>query len=249
MFWRKKGPPEVTREPDFPELPGPHYLDFLAGYHRAVAPGTYLEIGTQKGRSLAPAGGHCIAIDPEFRLDVPVTEGKESLYLYQGPSDDFFASGYLDRQSMTFDLAFLDGMHLFEFLLRDFVNAEARMAPGGRIVLHDCIPFARIMADRDWDRTRTLAWTGDVWKLVPILKRFRPDLQLEVLDCPPTGLVLISDLDPGSRVLAEAMEDIVAEYLPLTLDGYGVPRYLDEIGPLVSGAGVLERLSPAEDAP
>ncbi len=32
-------------------------------------------------------------------------------------------------------------------------------------------------------------WTGDVWKLIPILQRYRPDLQLTLFDAPPSGLV------------------------------------------------------------
>lgn len=94
--------------------------------------------------------------------------------------------------------SFLDGMHLFEFLLRDFIAAEKASGPNGVIAMHDCCPFSHEMTTRDLDNLPQGggAWTGDVWKLIPILREYRPDLKLTVLNAAPTGLVFVSGLKP-----------------------------------------------------
>ncbi|MGB3148085.1 MAG: glycosyltransferase, partial [Paracoccaceae bacterium] len=140
-----------------------------------------------------------------------------------------FASRLLDRLGLKIDLAFLDGMHLFEYLLRDFINTERHMAPDGLVTLHDCVPFNRVMAERDWDRAKTRSWTGDVWKLVPILRAYRPDLTVEVLDLAPTGLVTVRNLDPENTSLADQYDEIVSKYLNVTLADFGLEKLCETV--------------------
>jgi hypothetical protein len=166
-----------------------------------------------------------IAVDPFFRAEINIIGKKPALHVLQATSDDFFASGFIARNGIRLSLAFLDGMHLFEFLLRDFMNTEAAMDPNGVIMLHDCLPYDHGMTTRDLENLPKGAWTGDVWKLIPILQAWRPDLTLTILDCRPTGLVCVSGLDPESRVLAAAHDRIVAEYADLDLDTFGVERF------------------------
>ena len=191
---------------------GRHYLDVLADMHREIRPEWYLEIGTQTGRSLALSKARTVSVDPEYQLRIDAAGQRPETHLFQQTSDAFFASGALDRLGVRFDLAFLDGMHLYEYLLRDVANTERWMAPGGRIVLHDCLPSDPSMAVRNRRKSREKAWTGDVWKLVPILARWRPDLDVTLYDAAPTGLVVIGNLDPDSRVLEEAHDQIRAEW-------------------------------------
>jgi predicted O-methyltransferase YrrM len=73
-------------------------------------------------------------------------------------SDAFFAQNR-DR----FDVVFIDGLHLYEQVRRDVVNALAVVRPGGWIALHDMFP-------RDWieehvPQISTSRWTGDGWKV------------------------------------------------------------------------------------
>jgi hypothetical protein len=93
------------------------------------------------------------------------------------------------------------------------------------ILLHDCVPFDMEMTTRDIANLPRGAWTGDVWKLVPILLAWRPELTLTVLDCQPTGLVCVSGLDPKNRVLAGSYDRIVAEFRDMTMEDFGVERF------------------------
>ena len=191
---------------------GHPYLEVLSGMHRKMLPDWYLEIGTQTGRSLALSQSNSVAVDPEFRLKEDVLKGKSQLLLMQHTSDEFFESGLLENAGIEFDLAFLDGMHLYEYLLRDFSNTERFMAPGGRIVMHDCMPWNPNMANRDRSTVDSRAWTGDVWKIVPILKKYRPDLIVKLYDASPTGLVVVENLNPKNRTLQENYEGIRREF-------------------------------------
>src|ERR1700733_3093946 len=107
------------------ELHGTHYHQILRRIHQHLRPGTYVEIGIEAGDTLALAapGTLVIGIDPRPRLSYPLAEG---VRIFPSTSDEFFAqhdlSAELGRRPL--DLSFIDGMHLFEFALRDFINLE-----------------------------------------------------------------------------------------------------------------------------
>ena len=98
------------------------------------------------------------------------------------------------------DLAFVDGMHRSEFALRDILNLEAHSSRDSVIVVDDVLPEQIEWATRD---RRTQAWTGDVYKVIPFLRTHRPDLEIRVFDVQMKGLAIISNLNPGSRVVQQ----------------------------------------------
>lgn len=214
-------------EPDFSLVDGPHYLDVLADLHKALKPEWYLEIGTNRGRSLVHCLGNFVAVDPKFVFENFAMKSMAEGHFLQSTSDDFFASGFLERNEIRPDLGFLDGLHLFEFLLRDFMNFERRASSGAMAILHDCLPYNNSMEARDWDQALTKSWSGDVWKTLVILQDHRPDLKIQVLDAFPTGLVMVSGLDPENRVLDKAYDDIVAQYSDVRLRDFGVTEFFD----------------------
>lgn len=211
----------------FKRASGLQYRRFLRRLHAAHLFDWYLEIGCRTGESLAPVRSKTIAVDPFFRADINIIGKKPALHVFQQTSDDFFASGFLKKQKIKLGCSFLDGMHLFEFLLRDFINTEAHSDPKGVIVMHDCVPFDHAITTRDLENLPHGPWTGDVWKLIPILQAYRPDLKLTVLDCRPTGLVCVSNLDPASKVLTQNYDRIVKEFVDLDLESFGVERFAD----------------------
>jgi len=209
----------------FKQANGLNYVKFLRNLHEARLFDWYLEIGCRTGRTFAPVRGRTIAVDPFFRADRNIIATKPELHVFQKTSDAFLASGFLEAMGVTLSFSFLDGMHLFEFLLRDFIGTERSSHPQGVIALHDCCPFNYAMTTRNLDNLPRDAWTGDVWKLIPILREFRPDLQITVLDAAPTGLVLVSGLDPASTVLSEAYDWIVLRFAEVTLEDYGLEAF------------------------
>ncbi|HVV74477.1 MAG TPA: class I SAM-dependent methyltransferase [Mycobacteriales bacterium] len=182
---------------------------FLSGLHERLEPRSYLEIGINDGRGLAQSRTRTIGVDPAFKVNVELAC---DLQLVKATSDDFFAApdplAWFAHGAP--DLAFIDGMHLFEFALRDFINTERHSEPAGVIVLDDMLPRSVDEAARD---RHTAAWTGDVYKVAMVLEQHRPDLTVVPLETAPTGLVLVVGLDPANRTLTEKYDEILAEHV------------------------------------
>lgn len=187
----------------------------------------YLEVGSRTGRSVSDVRGGVICVDPFFQIERNVIGAKPAFMAFQTTSDDFFEGGTLDKLGIELGFSFLDGMHLMEFLLRDFINAERHAAAGGVIALHDCCPFNHEMTTRDVSAAPKDAWTGDVWKLIPILQSYRPDLTLTVMGCRPTGLVLVHGLDPTNTILQDNYAEICKTWQDMSLEAYGAGKFYD----------------------
>jgi SAM-dependent methyltransferase len=179
------------------------YKDVLKRLHTELAPALYLEIGVRTGASLALAQGEAIGVDPAPILSV---ELPAKARVITATSDSFFETW---QPAQPVALGFVDGLHLFEQALRDFMHLERVSDPHGVIVIDDIYPNHPHQACR---QRRTRAWTGDLWKLHEVLRQRRPDLTLLPLDTHPTGLLMVFGLDPQSTVLSEAYDAMVTEY-------------------------------------
>ena len=205
-----------------------HRHDFLRQLHHVYKPRNYLEIGVNDGRSLALSRVASIGVDPAFRV---VTQISCDVHLVKATSDEFFARKdpllhlrpgrnpfrALARKNPlglfgdpVLELSFIDGMHLFEYALRDFINVEKRSRWSSVIVLDDMLPRSIDEAARD---RHTDAWTGDVYKVATVLRQHRPDLLVVPVDTAPTGVVLVFGADPDSKVLSEGYDRILQEHV------------------------------------
>jgi hypothetical protein len=199
-------------------LPGPVYLAVLVWIHRVLRPATYVEIGVGDGESLRTAQPDtlCVGIDPAPRIDKPLAA---PTCLFTMTSDEFFARHDLSEilAGQPLALAFIDGLHLFEQALRDFIHLERRATARSIVLLHDCLP----LDENTSARTRTTEfYSGDVWKAAACLRELRPDLRMTIVPTPPTGLCIISGLDPTASVLERAYDRAVDRYMDLTFDDY-----------------------------
>ncbi|MFE6971762.1 class I SAM-dependent methyltransferase [Isoptericola sp. NPDC057653] len=180
----------------------------LAGLHRQLRPRTYLEVGVADGSSLRLSSARSVAIDPGYSI---TKELGAPVRLARTTSDEYFAA--TDPKEWLggpVDLAFIDGMHLFEYALRDFINVEKHCRWSSVVVLDDMLPRDVDEAARD---RHTHAWTGDVFRVADVLRDLRPDLTVLPVDTAPTGTVVVLGLDPASTVLSEGYDRIVADYV------------------------------------
>jgi hypothetical protein len=149
------------------------YLHALKGVHEIVAPVNYCEIGCRLGISLALSKVPSVGIDPDFEIRTELTAPTR---LYRTTSDAFFAApNCSDILGAPIDFGFIDGMHLVEYALRDVINIERHATPQSVIAIDDLLPQDMLYASR---QRETQIWTGDVYRLVPILRTFRPDLEV-----------------------------------------------------------------------
>lgn len=179
--------------------------EFLAELHRLLKPKIYLEIGVQHGTSLRLAGPDTLAwgVDPN-----PLCTDLDHAILRM-TSDEFFTKATPPITIGGVDLGFIDGMHLVEYALRDFIGMERLSSPRGVIVFDDVLPTTQAMAARDQCPGD---WTGDVWRIEPILAKYRLDLDLIPVNTFPTGLLIVTNLDPGNTRLTDFADDIATRW-------------------------------------
>ncbi len=190
------------------------YYGLLRRAHEIVQPSVYLEIGVHEGHSLAfvHPGTRAVGVDPEPQVADPPPDST----IMPATSDDFFARPDIDDVlGGPIDMAFVDGLHLHEQTLRDVANVERRSSPDGVILIHDCLPIDAVTSARE--RT-TMVWSGDVWKVVVALRRYRPDLTVTTIDVAPTGIAIVTGLDPSNTILHDRHDEIVAALFDLTFD-------------------------------
>ena len=179
----------------------------------------YLEIGVFNGHNFFRVKSTFkIAVDPYFRASALRRLFKTllnpfNLYnrYFEKSSDDFFREDapkvFADRMV---DIALIDGMHTYDFVLRDVENTLRYLQPEGVILLHDCNPLTPEAACsyQDWERRDFKGvWNGDVWKIIVHLRSMRPDLNVFVLDC-DNGVGVVTRRKHGSEMLGFTQEQI-----------------------------------------
>jgi hypothetical protein len=169
--------------------------EFLAALHELLRPRVYLEVGVQHGTSLALAAysERAIGIDPEPSL--LLQHERHGQEVYAVTSDAFFGE-HFEVIPEQIDLAFIDGSHLFEDALRDFMNIEQYCGPKSVVVFDDMLPYNQAIAERVQPPGD---WTGDVWKVWSILYDYRGDLEIHAVDTSPTGTLVVFGF-PGDDV-------------------------------------------------
>lgn len=149
---------------------------------------SYLEIGVASGDNLK-----LIKIPKKVGVDPSPSSPCE----YHLTSDDFF-----NQNKETFDIIFIDGLHLHEQVLRDVDNALTCLNEGGVIVMHDCMP-----AQESWQSRTPVpgAWNGDVWKAAAYIRMHYDNVHFCVLD-----------MDHGCGVLTPNSSQILYPELPIS---------------------------------
>ena len=232
--------------------------ELLQGLHKVLQPRTYFEIGVRRGVSLGLSRARTVGVDPYFEV---TNEFRCDAHLVRTTSDEFFARQhpFAHFDQPLIDLAFIDGMHLSEFALRDFINTERFCGPGSVVVLDDVLPRKVVEAGRGRvGSAATGAWAGDVFKLIDTLRTLRPDLVILEMDTFPTGTLVVMNLDPDSDTLLGAYDRLVREYVvpdPQALPEWSTTRSRAQSGESLLGSGIwgpirrLRELPPAESRP
>jgi predicted O-methyltransferase YrrM len=141
---------------------------------------TYLEIGVntpkQPGYSrdkIKAQVVHGVDPNPNSAADYIMT------------SDLFFSS----HCSISYDVVFIDGMHLFEQAYKDVLNGLENLREGGVVIVHDTRPDSRITQTRNHGQANK--WHGDVWKAILFLRLTHRALNVITVDT-DEGCTIIS---------------------------------------------------------
>jgi hypothetical protein len=190
---------------------------YMARVHEIVKPEVYLEIGVQSGASLvlAEAAGMAIGVDPEPGA-FSAGNQRDNQRRFSQTADEYFACVSCERPAINF--GFVDGLHLIENALRDYLNIELHAAKGAVVLIDDVLPYNQDVA---WRHQPPGDWTGDVFKLMQIFAEHRPDLQWHLVDVAPTGTLVV--LNPDPRRAAETLRKLDRIVEPL-LSAHYVPE-------------------------
>lgn len=125
----------------------------------------YLEIGCNSGRCYDKVFCESkTCVDPNLH---PFMVNKLT---YNISSDDFFKIN-----CETFDLIFIDGLHVSDQVYLDIENSLKILNDNGVILLHDCLPKEEI---HQRPVRSSPHWNGDVWKA---LARYRSNPNLFIM--------------------------------------------------------------------
>jgi len=140
---------------------------------------SYLEIGCFKNETFDK-----INIDKKIGVD-PVSGGNIKL-----TSDEFFKIN-----SETFDIIFIDGLHIYEQVRKDIFNSLKFLNKNGVVLLHDCLP--KKVRDQVIPRAHE-HWNGDVWKAIV---ECRTDKNIDTYTClADQGIGVIFNI-PNKKIL------------------------------------------------
>ncbi|MCW3017270.1 MAG: hypothetical protein JWO02_4362, partial [Solirubrobacterales bacterium] len=192
-------------------LPGEGYLTWLERIYAFLNPSSVLEIGVSKGLSLATVRPPAIAIgvDPVPSSILPL---QANSHIFPETSDAFFDAHRLDGLLGGHPLgaAFIDGLHLYEQSLKDFINVERYCGPESVVMFHDTIPLDEPTQSRATD---TQFHTGDVWKTVLALRRYRPELDIFTIATPWTGLTVVTGFTDEDSGFAARYDEAVGRFI------------------------------------
>ena len=164
----------------------------------------YLEVGVHKGLTLETVTAReRTAVEPAPMFDTGHLPA--GVQVYCGTSDDFFAS---IGPEVTFDLVFVDGLHVYEQAYRDVINAFRHLAPAGLVLVDDVVPDDEVSAMRDrHESARRRAelglagqgWNGDVFVVLAVLRDHHPELSFRVIVGPGNEQAVVWLTDPAHR--------------------------------------------------
>ena len=112
----------------------------------------YLEIGCDQNQLFSK-----VFIKNKIGVD-PVSGGN-----IRKTSDNFFKENV-----EKFDIVFIDGLHTYEQVRKDILNAANCLNKNGIILVHDCMPES--LGKQAVPRYK-MQWNGDVWKAIVDLRQ------------------------------------------------------------------------------
>lgn len=107
---------------------------------------SYLEIGCDKNQV----------------FDKIIIDNKEGVDPARGGTRRMTSDSFFNEDHRKWDLIFIDGLHEYEQVTRDTINALERLNDNGTIVIHDMLPTRESQATL---LPTEKFWLGDVWRL------------------------------------------------------------------------------------
>jgi len=153
---------------------------------------TYLEIGVRNPEDCLNHINCDLkhGVDPGIEGSYPVT--------FNMTSDEFFKIN-----KSTYDIIFIDGLHIDEQVERDIINSLSILNKNGSIILHDCNPPQIFHAREDYADHSTPAkwdWNGTVWKAIVKVRSEIDGIYTSVVDT-DWGVGIIQKSETTNKII------------------------------------------------
>jgi len=200
----------------------------------------YLEIGVASGTTIQCISAkmkHGVDPFPSFNTDrLP-----HNMEFHKMTSDEYFDSL---KSGTKFDFIFLDGLHEFSQLLKDFANALKHIQLGGWILIDDIVPSDSISAlsnielsylTRGVGMNEGYPWHGDCYKILPTIFDNFSELECFLIIYPDNPQLLLkidkdfSDIDLNTDSLNKKYENIEYSEVFSRNAFKNFPIYIEEI--------------------
>jgi len=99
--------------------------------YTSLAPQSVIEIGSRRGRTRSRMYAHLRSQSLSTQHREPIVPLKTETHIYAETSDEFFARRGPDAllAGQPLGVGFIDGLHLYEQALKDFINLEKYCGP------------------------------------------------------------------------------------------------------------------------
>jgi hypothetical protein len=102
---------------------------------------------------------------------------EKNILTYKTTTDDLFEN--ILEENKYYDFIFIDGDHREEQVDKDIRNSLKHLTEGGRIMLHDSLPWDELCGS---DIRQENMWMGTVWKSIVKLNSLYEGLKYHVID-------------------------------------------------------------------
>ena len=209
-------------------MSNPSLFDLLTFQFNRVRPKLFLTLGDHaRYVQCVPQPILGLGVDPWPTMNMK--ELPPNQQVYPVTSDYFFHSPYMIRDLHP-DIIMISGFKRFEQVLRDAIFSEKLCKKESIIMIMNTVPLAASDIDRA-DISPSQHQTGDVFKIIPIYKKYRPDIKISTITDIDMGFTILENLDEANHVLQTelvlAVQDVIDQKFEerdtstdMTLDEY-----------------------------
>ena len=188
----------------------PSLLDVISYQFNRIRPKVFLAIGDRaRYVQCVPQPILGLGVDPWPIMNLKSLPPNQQVYPVT--SDYFFHSPYMVKELHP-DIILISGFHRFEQVLRDVIFAEKLCSNKSIIMVENTAPASQDDIDRA-DITAVAHQTGDVFKIIPIFKKYRPEMKVSTLIDVDKGITIFENLDESNHTLqyelVQAVEEVI----------------------------------------
>ncbi|MGI9253793.1 MAG: hypothetical protein ACR2J8_08600 [Thermomicrobiales bacterium] len=193
------------------DSPGPTVMEYLRHIDAVLRPAVVLLLGSDAAPVFVRDDAVVVAIDLAPSREAAALARAGQIVLLREPAESACTAVAIGAvlEAREVDFVWIADERHFRGLLRAFIDCERMASPYGAIAIGHVLPRTAQAARRSPTPGGDV-WSGEAWRIVPCLRRWRPNLMLDLHDATPDGILVVTGLDPADRTLDDRYDEIIA---------------------------------------